>query len=280
MKTFSFESVVKKYPLYEFSVPTLSMPSGTVMGLVGENGAGKTTLIKMLMGMVASDSGNIQVFGKDNTIDFKTTKQRIGFVLDEANFPQSINSAQVNSIMKNCYRNWDSQTFRGYLDRFDLPQNKLFRQFSKGMKMKLALSVALSHQAEFLVLDEPTGGLDPMARDLILEILNDFTREEGHSVLISSHIISDLEKICDYVTFLHKGSIVFSEDKETLLESYVLVRCSQEHRQALDPLSILAAKSLPYSEEVLMRSDKVPSFVKSERISIEQIMIMMAKGRE
>jgi ABC-2 type transport system ATP-binding protein len=279
METFTFESVVKKYPLYEFSVPALSLMSGTVMGLVGENGAGKTTLIKMLMGMVSPDSGKIQVFGKDISIDFTTTKQRIGFVLDEANFPQSINSAQVDSIMQKCYRNWDSQTYLGYLDRFGLPPNKMFKQFSRGMKMKLALSVALSHQAEFLVLDEPTGGLDPMARDQILEVLNDYTRNEGHSVLISSHIISDLEKICDYVTFLHKGSILFSEDKETLLESYVLVRCSHEHRQALDPLSILAAKTLPYSEEVLMRSDTVPSFVKSERIGIEQIMVMMAKGR-
>jgi ABC-2 type transport system ATP-binding protein len=279
MKTFSFDSVIKKYPLYEFSVPALSLTSGTVMGLVGENGAGKTTLIKMLMGMVRPNSGKIQVFGKDITTDFEMAKQRIGFVLDEANFPQSINSAQVDSIMRKCYKNWDSQTYLGYLERFDLPQNKMFKQFSRGMKMKLTLSVALSHQAEFLVLDEPTGGLDPMARDQILEVLNDYTRNEGHSVLISSHIISDLEKICDYVTFLHKGSILFSEDKETLLESYVLVRCSHEHRQALDPLSILAAKTLPYSEEVLMRSDTVPSFVKSERIGIEQIMVMMAKGR-
>lgn len=280
MDVFRFDSVEKKYPGFKFSIPELSLPGGNVMGLVGENGAGKTTLIKLLMDMVTPDSGRIEVFGKDTDKDFQETKQRIGFVLDEANFPDSINGSQVDTIMGLCYRNWDSKTFLGYLERFSLPKEKLFRQFSRGMKMKLALAVALSHEAELLVLDEPTGGLDPVARGEILEIINEYTRDETHSVLISSHIISDLEKICDYITFLHQGSVLFSQDKETLLDSYALVRCSRERAEELDPSSLLCVQSFPYSEEILMKSDRVPSFLHSERVGIEQIMVMMAKGRE
>ncbi|AEV28291.1 ABC-type multidrug transport system, ATPase component [Sphaerochaeta pleomorpha str. Grapes] len=280
MDAFHFDSVTKKYPGFEFSIQDLSLPCGTVMGLVGENGAGKTTLVKLLMHMVNPDSGRIEVFGNDDPTTFQTAKQRIGFVLDEANFPDSINCFQVDTIMGYCYHNWDSKVFLAYLERFALPKGKMFKQFSRGMKMKLALAVALSHDAELLVLDEPTGGLDPIVRGEILEIINDYTRDERHSVLISSHIISDLEKICDYVTFLHEGSVLFSQDKETLLDSYALVRCSGECKKELEPSSMLYVRSLPYFEEILMKSELVPSFLKSERVGIEQIMVMMAKGRE
>ena len=176
----------------------LEVPSGTICGLVGENGAGKSTTIRLLMGALRPDSGSARVLGSDvSSPEFRAVKEDIGVVLDEAYFPESLNAVQVGRIMAGTYRRWDQGRYDGYLKRFDLPLKKQFKDFSRGMRMKLAIAVALSHQPKLLVLDEATAGLDPIVRDEVLDLFNEFTREEDHSILISSHILKDLEKLCD-----------------------------------------------------------------------------------
>ena len=198
--------LTKEYPGFRLGSLDLTLPSGSIMGLVGENGAGKSTTIKLIMNAVHRDSGVVSVLGVDNqSAAFHAIKEDIGIVLDEAYFSEVLNANDVGRIMANTYRQWEQETYEGYLQRFGLPRSKAFKDFSRGMKMKLAIAVALSHQAKLLILDEATSGLDPMVRDEILDIFNEYTRQEDRSILLSSHIVSDLEKICDYIAFLHKG---------------------------------------------------------------------------
>ena len=205
----------------DFAIRDLNLvvPSGTICGLVGENGAGKSTTIRLLMGALRPDSGTSQVLGVDvSSPEFREVKEDVGMVLDEAYFPESLNAVQVGKIMAATYRRWDQNLYDGYVRRFDLPLKKQFKDFSRGMRMKLAIAAALSHRPKLLVLDEATAGLDPIVRDEVLDIFNEFTREEDHSILISSHILSDLEKLCDYIAFIHKGNLLFCEEKDQLLE--------------------------------------------------------------
>ena len=205
----------------EFSLKdvTLAVPAGTICGLVGENGAGKSTLIRILMGALRPDSGTAAALGVDvSAPEFLNAKEDIGVVLDEGCFPETLTAPQVGRVMAATYRRWEQDTFDAYCRRFALPEKTAFKDYSRGMKMKLTIAVALSHQAQLLVLDEATAGLDPIVRDEILELFNEFTRDETHSVLISSHILSDLEKLCDYIAFLHQGRLLFCEEKDALLE--------------------------------------------------------------
>ena len=197
---------------------SLSIPTGTICGLVGENGAGKSALIRILMGALRPDSGAAVTLGADvSAPDFLRVKEDIGVVLDEGCFPESLTAPQVGKIMAATYRRWEPETFSAYCKCFALPEKTAFKDYSRGMKMKLTIAAALSHQAKLLVLDEATAGLDPIVRDEILDLFSEFTRDETHSVLISSHILSDLEKICDYVAFLHQGQLLFCEEKDALL---------------------------------------------------------------
>lgn len=201
----------------EFSLKnvTLAIPAGTICGLVGENGAGKSTLIRILMGALRPDSGTAAALGVDvSAPEFLNAKEDIGVVLDEGCFPETLTAPQVGRVMAATYRRWEQDTFDAYCRRFALPEKTAFKDYSRGMKMKLTIAVALSHQAQLLVLDEATAGLDPIVRDEILELFNEFTRDETHSVLISSHILSDLEKLCDYIAFLHQGRLLFCEEKD------------------------------------------------------------------
>ncbi|MBS7388044.1 MAG: ABC transporter ATP-binding protein, partial [Eubacteriales bacterium] len=222
------KGVSKTYRDFTLDSLTLSLPEGSIMGLIGENGAGKSTTIKLIMNAILPDSGSIEVLGMDNkSPEFAEAKEDIGVVLDEAYFPINLNCKNVNTIMRLTYKKWDSDKYFGYIKEFGLPEKKAFKDFSRGMKMKLAIAVALSHDPKLLVLDEATGGLDPIVRDEILDIFNDFTRDESHSVLISSHIVSDLEKICDYIAFLHRGRLMFVEEKDLLYENYALVNMTK-----------------------------------------------------
>ena len=196
MNAIEMKHVSKTYGSFAIKDLNLTLPEGCIMGLVGENGAGKSTTIRLLMHSVTKEAGEIKVLGVDNTSkEFLGVREDVGVVLDEAYFPEVLNGWDVNKIMKHTYKNWEEETFFRYLDQFHVERQKKFKDYSKGMKMKLAIAVALSHKAKLLILDEATGGLDPIVRDEILDIFNEFTREEGHSVLISSHIVSDLEKI-------------------------------------------------------------------------------------
>ena len=258
----------------------LAVPSGTICGLVGENGAGKSTTIRLLMGALRPDSGTASVLGTDvSSPEFREVKEDVGVVLDEAYFPESLNAVQVGKIMAATYRRWDQKLYDGYLKRFDLPPSKQFKDFSRGMRMKLAIAVALSHQPKLLVLDEATAGLDPIVRDEVLDIFNEFTREEEHSILISSHILSDLEKLCDYIAFIHQGNLLFCEEKDRLLEEYGIFTDSAEQLECLLPEAIVAREPNGYGGvRALIRRDLAPAGFQLEKPSVEDIVLFLVKG--
>ena len=258
----------------------LTVPSGTICGLVGENGAGKSTTIRLLMGVLRPDSGTASVLGVDvSSPEFREVKEDVGVVLDEAYFPESLNAVQVGKIMAATYRRWDQKLYDGYLKRFDLPPSKQFKDFSRGMRMKLAITVALSHQPKLLVLDEATAGLDPIVRDEVLDIFNEFTREEDHSILISSHILSDLEKLCDYIAFIHQGNLLFCEEKDRLLEEYGIFTDSAEQLECLLPEAIVAREPNGYGGvRALIRRDLAPAGFQLEKPSVEDIVLFLVKG--
>ena len=258
----------------------LTVPSGTICGLVGENGAGKSTTIRLLMGVLRPDSGTASVLGADvSSPEFRDVKEDVGVVLDEAYFPESLNAVQVGKIMAATYRRWDQRLYDSYLKRFDLPEKKQFKDFSRGMRMKLAIAVALSHQPKLLVLDEATAGLDPIVRDEVLDIFNEFTREEDHSILISSHILSDLEKLCDYIAFIHKGDLLFCEEKDQLLEQYGIFEDSRENLDCLQPEAIVAREETRYGGvRALVKRDLAPAGFQLEKPSVEDIVLFLVKG--
>ena len=258
----------------------LTVPSGTICGLVGENGAGKSTTIRLLMGALRPDSGTASALGTDvSSPEFREVKEDVGVVLDEAYFPESLNAVQVGKIMAATYCRWDQKLYDGYLKRFDLPVSKPFKDFSRGMRMKLAIAVALSHSPKLLVLDEATAGLDPIVRDEVLDIFNEFTREEDHSILISSHILSDLEKLCDYIAFIHKGALLFCEEKDRLLEEYGIFEDSKENLDCLRPEAIVAREETRYGGvRALVKRDRAPAGLRMEKPSIEDIVLFLVKG--
>ena len=258
----------------------LTVPSGTICGLVGENGAGKSTTIRLLMGALQPDSGTASVLGTNvSSPEFREGKEDVGVVLDEAYFPESLNAMQVGKIMAATYCQWDQKLYDSYLKRFDLPEKKQFKDFSRGMRMKLAIAVALSHQPKLLVLDEATAGLDPIVRDEVLDIFNEFTREEDHSILISSHILSDLEKLCDYIAFIHKGDLLFCEEKDRLLEQYGILEDSRENLDCLQPEAIVAREENRYGGvRALVKRDLAPAGFQLEKPSVEDIVLFLVKG--
>ena len=258
----------------------LTVPSGTICGLVGENGAGKSTTIRLLMGALQPDSGTASVLGADvSSPEFREVKEDVGVVLDEAYFPESLNALQVGKIMAATYRQWDQKLYDSYLKRFDLPEKKQFKDFSRGMRMKLAIAVALSHQPKLLVLDEATAGLDPIVRDEVLDIFNEFTREEDHSILISSHILSDLEKLCDYIAFIHKGDLLFCEEKDRLLEQYGIFEDSRENLDCLQPEAIVAREESRYGGvRALVKRDLAPTGFRLEKPTVEDVVLFLVKG--
>ena len=275
-------NLCKRYPGFALEDVSFALPSGCVLGLVGENGAGKSTIINLLMNAIRRDNGEVRVLGMDPMDPcFIRTKQDIGVVLDEAHFPELLNAMDVRRMMQSCYANWDDSLYQDYLVRFDLPERKPFKDYSRGMRMKLAIAVALSHGAKLLILDEATGGLDPMARDEMLDILNDFTRQENHSILISSHILSDLEKLCDYIAFLHQGKLLFCEEKDRLLETYALFVGTAQQMEELAGDAILDRESSGYGGvRAIVRRDAVPACLPLEKPTVEDIILAMVRKEQ
>ena len=247
---------------------------------VGENGAGKSTTIRLLMGALRPDSGTCTVLGADSAApEFLSLKEDIGVVLDEAYFPESLNALQVGGVMAKTYRRWDGKQYQNYLTRFGLPEKKPFKDFSRGMKMKLAIAVALSHSPRLLVLDEATAGLDPIVRDEVLEIFNEFTREEDHSILISSHILSDLEKLCDYIAFLHQGRLLFCDEKDRLLEEYGIFVGTADQVNSLQDGAVVARENSSFGGvRCLVKRALVPAGWALERPTVEDIVLFLVKG--
>ena len=271
MNAIELSHVTKHFPGFTLQDLSFTVPSGTICGLVGENGAGKSTTIRLLMGALRPDSGRCTVLGADSAApEFLSLKEDIGVVLDEAYFPESLNALQVGGVMAKTYRRWDGKQYQNYLTRFGLPEKKPFKDFSRGMKMKLAIAVALSHSPRLLVLDEATAGLDPIVRDEVLEIFNEFTREEDHSILISSHILSDLEKLCDYIAFLHQGRLLFCDEKDRLLEEYgIFVGTADQVNSLQDSFG---------GVRCLVKRALVPAGWALERPTVEDIVLFLVKG--
>ena len=221
------KNVKKDYGDFVLDNISFSVPTGSVCGFIGQNGAGKTTTIQIILDAIKRDGGEVYVFGKNIDEGMAELKEDIGVVFDEMGFHDFLTPKQINTVMKNIYKNWDADAFFGYLKKFSLPVKKECGKFSRGMRMKLQIATAMSHKAKLLIMDEPTSGLDPLVRDEIIDILNDFTRDEDHSILISSHIVSDLEKLCDYIAFMHNGNLMLCEEKDALLEKYRFINLTE-----------------------------------------------------
>ena len=271
------KNLTKHYGGFTLDNVSFSVPRGSVVGLIGENGAGKSTIIKSLLGVINTDGGEILFDGVPLGRLGKNQRQLTGVVLDDVSLPSAVNLRELNTVMKNMFSRWDEQTFFALTERFRLPRDKKTGEFSKGMKMKTAIAAALSHGAETLILDEPTSGLDPVARDEILDILYDFMQNSGHAVLISSHITSDLEKLCDYVVFIHGGKVAVSGEKDALLEEYAVYGGNISD---LDPAAVVRVRRRNYGADALVKRSMIPPSFGKEKTTLEDIMLFFVKGEK
>ena len=271
--------LTKRYKDFALEGLDLALPYGCVLGLVGENGAGKSTTIRLIMDALERDGGTVTVLGRDNrSREFLDLKEDIGVVLDETFVPEVINAKQMGKIMAGTYKNWDQAAYDGWIRRFELPLDKKFKDYSRGMTMKLGIAAALSHHPRLLLLDEATGGLDPMIREELLEVFADFAAEEGHAVLLSSHIVSDLERICDYIAFLHKGKLALCEEKDVLLDKYGILKCSREQLANIPEEAVHGKRVGTYGVEALVEREFMPRDAVVDRANLEDIILYMVKG--
>ena len=277
MNAIEIKNLTKSFPGFTLNNLNLTLPGGCMLGLIGENGAGKSTTIKLILDIIHKDSGSITILGRDNTENIRLTKEEVGVVMDEIGLPECLTAKQIGNVMAHTFRNWDTSTYQALVQRMDLPEKKPFKDYSRGMKMKLGIAIALSHHCKILLLDEATSGLDPVVRDDVVEMLSEFTRDEGHSILISSHIVSDLEKLCDYIAFLHKGKLLLWEEKDVLLAEYGVIHCTAEQLQSIAPEAIKHKKESPYGVEALVLRSRVPSDLHISPISIEELFVYMVK---
>lgn len=277
-------NVTKHYKDFSLNQINFTVPKGTIMGFVGENGAGKTTTIKAILDLIHTDEGTINVLGRDSKNLPKDIKAQIGVVFDGSNLHDNMNAKNINFIMKNIYPNWEEKVFNHYLMKLNLPQDKIFKKYSRGMKMKLSIAIALSHQSKLLILDEATSGLDPIIRDEILDIFMEFIQNENHTILLSSHIISDIEKIADYVTFIHKGRIVFSKSKDDLIYQHGIIRCRKNDIRNIDSSFVVGIRENGFGAEVMIHSKdrfkRIYQQFEVEKVSIEEIMLFVVRRKE
>lgn len=246
------DGLTKKYDGFKLDNVSFNVPKGSIMGFIGQNGAGKTTTIKAMLNIISQDSGTIQMLGMDHIKDEIAIKERIAVVFDELPFHDNFNATQMNIILRDIFKNWDEKLYLQYLERFALPQKKKIGKFSKGMKMKLQIACALSHGAELLIMDEATTGLDPVVRNEILDIFLEYLQDEEHSILMSSHITADLEKIADSVTFIDKGKVMLSGYKDDILESHTLLKCSKEDYKNISSDDIISARITDFGAEIMV----------------------------
>ena len=279
MNALELKGLTKHYTGFTLGPLDLTLPSGAILGLIGENGAGKTTTIRLILDVLERDGGTVRLFGRDNRESFPFGKEDLGVVLDEAGFADCLTAPEVGRILCGIYRQWDGGEFTRLLRVLSVPENKKIKEFSLGMKRKLSIAAALSHRAKLLILDEPTSGLDPVARDEVVELFSEFTRDESHAVLISSHIVSDLEKLCDYIAFLHQGRLTLCEEKDRLREAYGVLHCTREELSALPSDAVIGKRVNPYGVEAIVRRDAVPGR-ELAGVDIEQLFVLMAKGEE
>jgi len=274
------KNLSKNYPAFSLKNVNITLPKGYIMGFIGANGAGKSTTISSLLGLINTDSGICLIDGKEMRYMNKAEKAQVGVVLDECNFPETLNWKQVDKFMKKIYSTWDSEKFTADCIRWKLPEKTTIYKYSKGMKMKLAIAAAMCHGAKLLIMDEATSGLDPVVRSEILDMLLDFVQDEEHSVLISSHIISDLEKICDYITFIKDGEIIFTQEKDELCEKYGILRCSNSDFAAVDKSAVATFNQNSFATDALVDRSKISGEYIIDKVTVEDIMLyLMKEGR-
>jgi len=275
-------NLCKNYKTFQLRNVNFSLPKGSIMGFVGENGAGKTTTIKLILNEIQRDGGSINIFGLDNIKDERKIKEQVGVVFDDCYFHKEFTAADISKILSKVYTSWDENLYSSYLKKFNLARDKKVSEYSKGMKMKLSIACALAHKPKLLILDEATSGLDPIMRSDILDIFLDFIQDEEHSVLFSSHITSDLEKVADYVTFIHDGSIIFSRSKDDLLYKFGVLKCGNNDFAKIDKADIVRFRKNNFECEVLVADKEkakrsYPSFV-VDNATIDEIMLLYVKG--
>lgn len=275
MNAIEVKDLTKNFKGFSLGKINFTLPYGCIMGLIGENGAGKSTTLKLLLGLLKKDGGEITILGKDEKT---VSKDDIGVVFDECRFHEAFTPREINNVLKNIYKNWNEQQFFEHLNNFEVPAEKKIKDLSRGMKMKISIAAAISHNAKLLILDEPTSTLDPVVRDEILDIFYDFISDDEHSILISSHIVSDLEKICDYIAFMHKGKMIITEEKDKLLSECVIAKMSDAEFAAIDKSNIIGSRKTQFGTTAVIRKKGAGSIKNIQPINLEDLFVYMIRG--
>ena len=284
MNALEIKNISKTYKNFKLDDVSFVLPCGHIIGLIGENGAGKSTIINCILDIIEKDSGSISVLGQKNDKNNVSLKENIGVVLDASDVYDNYTVKQVENIMKDVYKQWNHEVYDYYIQKFALPLNKIIKDFSRGMKMKMAITIALSHQPKLLILDEATSGLDPIMRDEILDVFMEFVQDENHAILLSSHISSDLEKIADYITFIHEGKLILSTSKDELIYEYGLMKCRNDEFDMIDKEDIIRYRIKTYEVEILVKdrekmAKKYPNCI-VDPTKLDDIMMLYVKGEQ
>ncbi|GKX31426.1 ABC transporter ATP-binding protein [Vallitalea longa] len=279
------KNVTKNYSDFKLDNININIKKGFITGFIGPNGAGKSTTIKLIMNLIRKDSGLINIFGLDNTNHDREIKSRIGFVYDECCFYENLKIISNEKVISAFYKDWDHKKFISYLKRFELNPNKRVKRLSKGMKTKFAIAIALSHNADLLIMDEPTAGLDPIFRRELLDILYDLIQDENKSIFFSTHITSDLDKIADYITFINKGQIVFSKSTDVINDNYKIIKGNKELLSEIDKQYIIGINKNRYGFDALTTNsskliEKYQDSICIENANLEDIMVYYIKKGE
>ena len=274
------KEIHKQYPQFLLDKINFELPEGAIMGLIGENGAGKSTTMRIILGMAQADSGSVSIFGHEGVTE--QDRAQIGVVFDELPFNQTLFVSHLGKVMQGIYPNWDQQAYEEYLVRFRLPDKKELKDFSRGMKMKLSLAVAMSHHARLLILDEPTSGLDPVVRAEILDLFLEFISDGKRSILVSSHMTGDLERIADYITLIHQGRVMLSKNKDELIYGYGIARADRQTLAAVDSSLVEAIQDGPYGSQALIndrvRFEREYPDILLDRLNLDEMMVMLCRN--
>lgn len=276
------KGLTKNYQDFTLDHVSFEIPQGSIVGLIGENGAGKSTIIKAVLGLIKKDDGEITLFGRQDGALNTKIKEQIGVVFDGSNFSGDLSPRKLNKVFKDIYRSWDEDLYISLLEKMAVPVNQKIKTFSKGMKMKLSLVAAFAHHPKLLILDEATSGLDPVMRDDILDMFLEFVQDEENSILVSSHITSDLEKVADYIIFVHDGSVIFSKPKDELLENYGIIKCGEAAFEGIEKEDRIACRKLDYEWQILVEDrNRIQKKYKEAMVvpaTIDEIMLLYVKG--
>lgn len=284
INTVEIRNLKKNYSDFNLEIDKLNIPSGEVIGLIGENGAGKTTLIKLILNAINKESGEIKIFNKRLDDYENIIKEDIGVVLDNSFFPETLNPQNIDSIMKDIYKNWDSELFYKYLSDFNIKRNQILKSMSKGMRKKVEIAASLSHHPKLLILDEATSGLDPVVRNEILDIFLNFMEDDEHTIILSTHITSDLEHIADRIVFINNGKIVLESDCDEIMDNYAILKCDLDKFDKIDKNDIISFKKNKYDYEILIKDKekckkKYTDFI-VDKITLENLMLLIIKGEK